>query len=403
MNPEEVIALQKAFNSVKEKQKQGQFKDFAERKKKLKESRELCVGNEELLKKAIDNLKKNGIKVHLIKEKQEAIDLILSEIGEEKPIVKSKSNVTKELELTKALEEKGFTVVETDIGDRILQLLNTKPSHPTGPVAHLSAKEIAKRLSSYYNKPIEGKPEEIVNIVREDIISNINDAKIGITGANAVTAEEGSILIIHNEGNIHEVMRRKKQIVVTSIDKVYPDIENAMNMIKILSFNATGSIMPSFVDVISGVSKTADVEKKFIKGVYHPSEIILILLDNKRSELANNGFKELLYCIGCGNCLLYCPMYNTIGNEFAQDNYLGGKGIAYYSLYNKEKNEKLEFCLTCGKCKENCPLDLDIPAIIKKIRSDGISSEIYYFLKSHAIWIYYQLLLKSKAHKFKKN
>ncbi len=397
MNPEEVIALQKAFNSVKEKQKQVQFKDFAERKKKLKESRELCVGNEEFLKKAIDNLKKNGIKVHLVKEKQEALDLILSEIGEEKLIVKSKSNVTKELELTKALEEKGFKVVETDIGDRILQLLNTKPSHPTGPVAHLSAKEIAKRLSSYYNKPVEGKPEEIVNIVREDIISNINDAKIGITGANAVTAEEGSILIIHNEGNIHEVMRRKKQIVVTSIDKVYPDIENAMNMIKILSFNATGSIMPSFVDVISGVSKTADVEKKFIKGVYHPSEIILILLDNKRSELANNGFKELLYCIGCGNCLLYCPMYNTIGNEFAQDNYLGGKGIAYYSLYNKEKNEKLEFCLTCGKCKENCPLDLDIPAIIKKIRSEGISSEIYYFLKSHAIWIYYQTLLRLKA------
>jgi len=223
------------------------------------------------------------------------------------------------------------------------------------PVAHLSAKEIVKRLSSYYNKPIEGKPEEIVNIVREDIISNINDAKIGITGANA------------------------------------------MNMIKILSFNATGSIIPSFVDVISGVSKTADVEKKFIKGVYHPSEIILILLDNKRSELANNGFKELLYCIGCGNCLLYCPMYNTIGNEFAQDNYLGGKGIAYYSLYNKEKNEKLEFCLTCGKCKENCPLDLDIPAIIKKIRGEEISSEIYYFLKSHAIWIYYQLLLRAKA------
>ncbi len=397
MNLNEVLALQKAFNSVKEKQAQNRLKDFTERKKRLRASRELCVGNEELLAETIANLKKNGIKVHLVKEKQEAIDIILNEIGEEKLVVKSKSNVTKEIELTKALEKKGLTVVETDIGDRILQLLNAKPSHPTGPVAHLSAKDIAKRLSAHYNKPVKENPEEIVKVVKEDVISNLEKAKIGITGANAITAEEGSIIMIHNEGNIHEVMRKEKHIVVTSMDKVYPDIEAAMNMIKILSFNATGSIIPSFVEVISGVSKTADVEKKFVKGVHSPSEITLILLDNKRSELANNGFKELLHCIGCGNCLLYCPMYNTIGNEFAHDNCLGGKGIAYYSLYRNEKNEKLELCLTCSKCKENCPLELDIPALIKKIRSKGISSEIYYFLKSHMIWIYYQIHLKSKA------
>lgn len=401
MNHEEVIALRKAFNSVKEKQALNLPAGFTERKKRLKTARELCVGNEELLAKAIANLKKNGIKVHLAKEKQEAIDIILNELGDEKLVVKSKSNVTKEIELTKALEKKGITVVETDIGDRILQLLGTKPSHPTGPVAHLSAKEIAKRLSAHYGVPLTGTPEEIVKAVREDVISNINKARIGITGANAITAEEGSILMTHNEGNIYEVMRKEKHIVVTSIDKVYPDIEDAVNMIKILSFNATGSIIPSFLEVITGVSKTADVEKKFIKGVHSPSEITLILVDNKRSELARKGFKELLYCIGCGNCLIYCPMYNTIGNEYAIDNNLGGKGVAYYSLSNNEKNEKLELCLTCGKCKENCPLELDIPAIIRKIRSDGSSSEIYYFLKSHMIWGYYQLLLN--AHKLQKN
>ncbi len=397
MNYSEVRALRKAFNSVKERQAQNPPSDFDERKKRLASSRELCVGNEELLALAVANLRKNGMKVHLAKDRNEAIEIIINEVGEEKLVVKSKSNVTKEIEITKALEKKGLTVVETDIGDRILQILKASPSHPTGPVTHLSAKEIAKGLSGYYNQPMKDDPDEIVRIVKEDVVSNLGRARTGITGANAITAEEGSIVITHNEGNIYEVMRKEKHIVVTSIDKIYPDLESAMNMLKILSYNATGAIIPSFVEIISGVSKTADVEKKFIKGVHSPSEITVVLVDNRRSELAQNGAGEILYCVGCGNCLLHCPMYNTIGNEFAHGIHLGGKGIAYYSLYNHEKDEKLEYCLTCGKCRENCPLGLDIPEMIKKIRSTGVTSDVYYFLKSHTLWLYYQGLLRLKS------
>jgi len=394
MNISEVKALRKAFNSVKERQSQTLPLDFDEKKKRLVWARELCVGNEELLLRTITKLKKNGMKVHLVKDKNEAVDIILNELGEEKLIVKSKSNVTKEIELTKALEKKGLSVIETDIGDRILQIMKANPSHPTGPVTHLSAKDIAEELSKYYKIEIKPQPEDIVKIVREDVISNLVKAKVGITGANAITAEEGSIVIAHNEGNVYEVMRKEKHIVVTAIDKIYPDIESALNMLKILSFNATGSIIPSFVEIISSVSKTADVEKKFIKGVHTPAEITVILVDNRRSDIIKNGAKELLYCIGCGNCLLFCPMYNTIGNEFAISNNLGGKGIAYYSLYNNEKDEKLELCLSCGKCRKNCPLGLEIPALIKKIRSKGLSSEVYYFSKSHSLWLYYQTLLR---------
>jgi len=397
MNNEEVRALRKAFDSVKERQALNPLESFADRTKRLILSRDICVGNEGLLEHAIVNLRKNGIKVYLTREKQEALEIILKEIGKEVTIVKSKSNVTKELELTKFLEKNGLTVVETDIGDRILQILDAKPSHPTGPVTHLSAKEIAKGISKYYHLPVTQTPEDIVKIVKADIVSNMEKAKIGITGANAITAEEGSILMTHNEGNIHEVMRKEKHIVVTSIDKIYPDIEDAINMMKILSYNATGSIIPSFLDIISGVSKTADVEKKFVKGIHNPSEIVLVLVDNKRSDLARKGFRELLKCIGCGNCLLHCPMYNTIGTEYAIDSYLGGKGLAYYSLYTDEPHEKLELCLRCGKCRENCPLELDIPEIITKLRSTGVSSEFYYFLKSHMVWVYYQSLLRLEA------
>ena len=394
MNFDEVTALKKAFNSVKERQKNNPLYDFEKKKKRLKEARELCIGNEELFEKAVKKLESNGFKVIRAKNKQDAIKSILDEIGNEKLIVKSKSNVTKEIDLTHELEKHGIEVIETDIGDRILQVLKLKPSHPTGPIAHMSAKKIAEGLSSYYKKNISDNPEEIVKFIRDEIRAYIEKAKVGITGANAITVEEGSIVITHNEGNIYESIRRDKHIVVTGIDKIYPSVEDALNMLKIICFNATGSTIPSFVEIISGVSKTADVEKKFFRGVHTPKDLTVILLDNKRSEIMKGEYKELLYCIDCGNCLIHCPMYNTVGNFFAEDKYLGGKGLALQSLTSDEVNKKLEYCLSCGKCRENCPLEINVPVAIRKIRSNSVPEEVYYFLKSHILWLYWALRLR---------
>lgn len=394
MNFDEIISLREAFKSVRNRQQKNIPADLNEKIKKLRAVRELSIGNEELLRKAIKNVEENGIRVFLAKGKDDAIQVILRELGSERLLVKSKSNVTKEINLTKELESRGITVIETDIGDRILQVLREKPSHPTGPIAHLSAKKISEGLSKIYGKEIREDPEDIVRFVRKEVRDYIEKSHIGITGANAITAEEGSILLVHNEGNISEVIRKEKHIVVTAIDKVYPSIEDAINMIKIISFNATGSVIPSFIEVISGVSKTADVEKKFFRGVYSPREVILILLDNKRTEIIKKGFRELLFCIDCGNCLLHCPMYNTVGNYFAEEKHLGGKGLARHSLLEGEVHKKLEFCLTCGKCKESCPLSIDIPAVIRSIRSESYPEEAYYFLKSHLLWLYYMVRLK---------
>jgi L-lactate utilization protein LutB len=396
MQYDEIIALRKAFDSVKERQKKYTPTDLDEKVLRLRKSRELSIGNEKLLKLAIKKLEENGIRVFPVKSKEEAIQTIMKELGSEKLVVKSKSNMTKEIELTTELESQGIEVIETDIGDRILQVLKGSPSHPTGPVAHLSAKKIAEELSDFYSTDISNAPEDIVRFVRDNIRNHIEKAQVGITGANALTAEEGSILLAHNEGNIFEVIRKKKHIVVTAIDKVYPTLEDAINMLKVISFNATGSIIPSFVEIISGVSKTADVEKKFFKGVHSPEVVVLILIDNKRTDIINRGFKEILYCIDCGNCLLHCPMYNTVGNYFASGKNLGGKGLVYSCLSNEEVDKKLELCLTCGHCKENCPLEIDIPSIIRKLRGDKIPSEVYYFLKSHILWLYYNIRLKIK-------
>jgi len=394
MHFDEVIALRKAFDSVKERQKKDSPPDLNEKKISLKKTREFSVGNEELLKKTIKKLEENGVRVFLVKGKDEAVRVIMKEIGNEKLVVKSKSNVTKEIELTEGLESKGIKVIETDVGDRVLQVLRYNPSHPTGPVSHLSAKKIAEGLSNFYGADINEEPEYIVRFMRDEIKKYIDKAQIGITGANALTAEEGAILLAHNEGNIFEVLRKKKHIIVTAIDKIYPEIEDAISMLKILSFNATGSIIPSFIEIISGPSKTADIEKRFLKGVHSPEDVVLILVDNKRSEIISKGFKEILYCIDCGNCLLHCPMYNTVGNAFASGKNLGGRGLALSCLSDEEVEKKLELCLTCGHCKEHCPMDIDVPSIIRMLRGDRLPEEIYYFLKSHLLWLYYIVRLK---------
>lgn len=394
MNFDEITAIRDAFKTVRKRQVENIPPDLNEKMKRLRDVRELSVGNEEMLKRAVRKAQENGIKVFIAKSGDDAIQIILRKIEGERLIVKSKSNVTKEIKLTEELESRGIEVIETDIGDRILQVLKERPSHPTGPISHLSAKKISEGLSKIYGVQIKDNPEDIVRFVRKEIRDYMEKAHIGITGANAITAEEGSIVLAHNEGNISEVIRKEKHIVVTAIDKVYPAIEDAINMLKVITYNATGSLIPSFIEIISGVSKTADVEKKFFQGVHSPGEVILILLDNKRTEIIGKGFCELLFCIDCGNCLLHCPMYNAVGNYFAEEKYLGGKGLAYQSLTKGEVNKKLEFCLTCGKCKDSCPLSIDIPAVIRGIRSESYPEEAYYFLKSHLMWLYYMLRLK---------
>lgn len=274
------------------------------------------------------------------------------------------------------LEAKGLRVVETDIGDRIIQICKGSPSHPTGPAAHLSAEFISGVLSEYYNKKINSEPSEIVSNIRDDVRKSINQANVGITGANSIAAE-GAVLVLHNEGNIFKILsRQKKWVIFAGIDKIYPTIEDCMNAAKVQTFYATGAVLPSFIEVVSGVSKTADVEKKLIKGVQEPEEVVLILVDNGRNKLIKEGMNELLYCIGCGSCVINCPSYAVHGEGFK-----GGRFALMEALQN---GTTLEYCLSCGKCRENCPLSIDIPQMIKDTRQ---GSELYNFLVSHVKWV----------------
>ena len=190
-NKEKLIALRKAFKTTRDRQNENKFLFLYldQRKERLKESRDFSIGNKELLCQAIKNFEKNGFKVFYSKTKEDAIDFILKEIGDEKLIVMSKSNVTKEICLHEHLEEKGIEVIETDLGDYIIQLSTENPAHPTGPACHLSRYDIAKIFSEAFGEDFEPDPLVLTKIGKEKIRNYIEKSKIGITGANAICAE----------------------------------------------------------------------------------------------------------------------------------------------------------------------------------------------------------------------
>ena len=403
-----IKAMRRAFTLVKKRQQANinRIPDIEERKRRLRQAREKSTGNETLLNRAIENLKQNGIRVYKADSKEEAVSLVANEIADDKLAVKSKSNLTKEIGLTEALEADGIKVIETDIGDRIIQLYGDTPSHPTGPASHLTRYDIAKVLSAHFGEKVEPTAKAIVTLIKDEISAYVNRATIGITGANAIAAEEGAIMLLHNEGNIIQVATRpEKHIVLAGTDKIYSNLEEALNMVKLQTFYATGSLATSFINIISSPSQTADIEKQLIKGMHGPKEICLILVDNHRSDIANSEYKELLYCIGCGQCLLVCPAYSVYGNRFGIDNELGGKGVIYSALSSKapaETDNGLDLCLSCRKCQQNCPLSIDTPSMVNKLRLESHKRVLEPhlatacdFVTSHVKWIGNAIRLES--------
>jgi L-lactate dehydrogenase complex protein LldG len=365
----------RAFKETYTRQKQNLslFSDFEKAKEEIKRIRSVSIGNWDLLNEAITHLEKNQFRVLQAKDAQMACEVLLKEIGKETLVVKSKSNISKEIGLTPFLVKHDIEVIETDIGDRINQIMGGRSSHYTGPIVHLTRYEVAEVLSKHLKREIPAVPEEEMQAVREDIESYLQRAKIGITGANAIAAREGAILIIHNEGNVTRVRTRLKHLILTTIDKVYPNIQDALLMARLETYLATGSLFPSFIDIIGGRSKSADVEKIPFYGMHEPKELVIVLLDNGRRKILEEkkDFSDLLYCIGCGNCLLDCPTYNVIGSSFGADGMLGGRGVALSCLSRGTRagiEDGLFLCTTCGLCEEVCPVGINAGKRVKDLR-----------------------------------
>ena len=418
MNENELESMRNSFKTVYNKRKNilndPKVKNLQE--KVIDIRKDSIDNNEKLIETLKESFKKNDIDYAFADNAEEArniiYDVIKSEINEDLKddksnyninddfnnyddfndddsfndessivVAKSKSNTLGEIAASKFLQSKGIDVIETDLGDRILQLKgkDNKPTHPTGPASHLNVEEISKIVSKGLDVDVACDPKSIMEVVKKDVLNKVSEADIGLSGANAVACEDGSLVFVHNEGNISLVSLMKTHIIVVGIEKLVRTIEDAISIAKLETIYATGSKVTSYINIVSGPSKTADIEKKLLKNMYGAEKVFVIILDNGRLE-AIESIAECLYCIGCGSCIVTCPVYNAIGNEFGFNNYLGGRGVAMSKFIQDTEtsiSSGLYKCTLCGLCKINCPVTISTSDIIENIRAETLKKSLY--------------------------
>lgn len=321
----------------------------------------------ELLKQFIANAEKRGTKVMIAKDGPEAIahTLKIASDCNAKTISKSKSLTTEEIEINHPLEEAGIRVVETDLGELIIQLVDEKPYHLVFPSVHKSAQEVSEIFSKEIGKPVPNDIDEIMSVVRKYLRPIFLNTDIGMTGANVGIAETGGIVIETNEGNARLVSSIADiHICVIGIEKIVDTIEDAMLMVLAHPVSATGQCPTTYVTWMHGRNPMGDSDDN--SRVSH-----MIILDNGRTEMRDDPvMAEALNCIRCGACMNICPTYGVVGGHTFGHIYPGPIGIPWTSAVHglEHAGDFAPLCLSCGLCKEICPAQIDMPNMIAEVK-----------------------------------
>ncbi|MCX5881848.1 MAG: LUD domain-containing protein, partial [Deltaproteobacteria bacterium] len=316
-----------------------------------------------------------GAIVHLAGTAQEANEII-AKIGRDndvKTIVKSKSMTAEETHLNDHLEAEGFKVTETDLGEWIIQLRHEGPSHMVMPAIHLSRQQVGTLFGDVTKTPVDLEDiDRMVKVARKELRPAFLAADMGISGANMAIAETGTLGIISNEGNARLTTTLPRvHVALVGLEKLVPDLSNALRIVKVLPKNATGQALTSYVTWITGAVECAASATG--KKILH-----IVFLDNGRLELARDPiFSEALRCIRCGACSNVCPVYGKIGGHTLGHVYIGAIGLILTYFYHGKDNARaiVRNCLNCQACKSVCPVNIDLPYLIKKVYGNILKDE----------------------------
>jgi L-lactate dehydrogenase complex protein LldF len=276
---------------------------------------------------------------------------------------KSKSMVSEECGLNEALESQGIEVVETDLGEYILQLAHEPPSHIVAPVVHKSKEEVADLFAEKHQRPRKTDIAELCREAREILRPAFLSADMGISGANFLIAETGSALIVTNEGNGRLVTTLPRvHVAITGIEKVVPTLEDVTTLLRLLPRSATGQSITNYVSVLTGSKGAADHDG--------PEHFHIILVDNGRSSLLGGELQPMLRCIRCGACMNHCPVYQNIGGHAYGWVYPGPMGsILTPTFVGLENAPDLPNASTlCGACSAVCPVKIPLPDLLRQLR-----------------------------------
>jgi L-lactate dehydrogenase complex protein LldF len=316
------------------------------------------------------NITANGASVVWAQNSDEAVEAVKKVLieNESKLVVKSKSMTTEEIELNDHLEEIGIESLETDLGEYIVQLAGEKPYHIVTPCMHKSRQDIAELFTEKFNTPEGSAPEYLTEFVRKKLREKFTSADVGITGANFLVADVGGICLTENEGNaLMSVSFPKIHIVIAGIEKVIPRMKDLGLMWPILAAHGTGQQISVYNSLITGPKKPGETDG--------PEKMIVILLDNKRSDLYQNDDQyEALKCIRCGACLNACPIYRNIGGYTYDATYSGPIGSVITPFFKglNEYNHLSSACSVCGKCTEICPVKIPLHHMLLINRRDAV-------------------------------
>ena len=323
------------------------------------------------------NVNDNGGEVHWCRDASEAcaaVTRICREAGA-KTVAKGKSMVSEEIDLNAALLEAEFEVVETDLGEYVLQLRDETPSHIVIPAIHLTKDQFAETFRGAHEELPEDRSLEEARAIVAEARGALRDvflrADVGITGANFLVAETGSVVIVTNEGNGDLAQSLPgTHIAVTGIEKALGTVEEALTLVRVLARSATGQEISAYTTFATGAKRGDDAAG--------PANFHVVLVDNGRGDLLAGPKREILRCIRCGACQTVCPVYGAVGGHAYGAVYAGPVGsVLTPALNGLEKSKHLpEASSFCGACEAVCPVRIPLPRLLRMWREDAFQAHL---------------------------